>query len=59
MKREFGDYVHDIVETMDKVVEFIRGMSYNDFVKDETVPSFLRTPDRSPGQAQESRCTLT
>ncbi|MBI5885172.1 MAG: DUF86 domain-containing protein [Deltaproteobacteria bacterium] len=35
MTREFGDYLDDIIQTMDKVAGFVRGMSYDEFAKDE------------------------
>ena len=38
MKRETGDYIEDILETMTNAIEFTRDMSYDEFVKDtETV----------------------
>lgn len=34
MKKEFLDYVEDIVEAMDDAVRFVEGVEYDDFVKD-------------------------
>ena len=35
MKREYGDYIEDIIDSMDKMKEFTENMSYQDFIKDE------------------------
>jgi len=35
MKREVGDYIQDIVEAMNKAIEFVGDMSYEDFLQDE------------------------
>lgn len=35
MTREFGDYLNDIIQTIDKVAGFASGMTYNEFVEDE------------------------
>jgi len=35
MKRKFGDYIQDIIETMDKVMGFVKDISYSQFIKDE------------------------
>jgi len=35
MKREIGDYVQDIIEAVDKLLEFVEGMSYAEFVQDD------------------------
>jgi len=44
MKREFGDYIEDILEAMTNAIEFTKGMSYDDFVKDtKTVYAVIRT----------------
>jgi len=43
MKREFLDYVEDVVEAMDDAMNFVEGMSYDDFVKDrKTVYAVIR-----------------
>jgi len=43
MKREIGDYIEDILEAMSNVVEFTKGMSYEEFVKDtKTVYAVIR-----------------
>jgi len=43
MKREIGDYVEDIIEAMNNAMDFIRGMSFDDFVKDtKTVYAVIR-----------------
>lgn len=34
MKREFLDYIEDIIEAMDNAMKFVKGMEYDDFVKD-------------------------
>jgi len=34
MKKEFLDYVEDIVEAVDDAVRFVEGVEYDDFVKD-------------------------
>ena len=33
-KREYGDYIQDIQESIDDVEEFVRGMTIEDFKKD-------------------------
>jgi uncharacterized protein with HEPN domain len=35
MKREYGDYVEDIVNSVNKVMKFTKDMRYSDFMKDE------------------------
>jgi uncharacterized protein with HEPN domain len=35
MKREVEDYINDIIEAIEKALDFIKDMSYEDFVKDE------------------------
>lgn len=35
MKREIGDYIQDVVDAMDKSMEFINGMDYEDFTRDD------------------------
>ena len=35
MKREIGDYVQDVIESMDKAMIFIKDMSYDEFAQDE------------------------
>lgn len=35
MMREYGDYIEDIVDSMNKIDEFTKGMNYKDFIKDE------------------------
>ncbi|MBI5561879.1 MAG: Fic family protein [Deltaproteobacteria bacterium] len=35
MTREFGDYLDDIIQTMDKAAGFVSGISYNEFAEDE------------------------
>ena len=34
IKKETGDYIEDILETMTNAIEFTRDMSYDEFVKD-------------------------
>ena len=44
MKRETGDYIEDILEAMTNAIEFTKGMSYDEFVKDtQTVYAVIRT----------------
>ena len=35
MRREIGDYIQDIIEAMDKLMKFVKGMSYDEFVQDD------------------------
>jgi uncharacterized protein with HEPN domain len=35
MKREIGDYVQDIIEAMGKAVDFVKGISFEEFVQDD------------------------
>jgi len=35
MKREIGDYIQDIVDSMDKAIRFVNGMKYTDFISDD------------------------
>ncbi|MFQ6056861.1 MAG: DUF86 domain-containing protein [Methanosarcinales archaeon] len=35
MKREVGDYIQDIVDAMNKGMEFVKGMEYEDFIRDD------------------------
>lgn len=35
MKREIGDYIQDIIEAIDKLMKFVKGMSYDEFVQDD------------------------
>ncbi|XHH07938.1 MAG: DUF86 domain-containing protein [Candidatus Bathyarchaeia archaeon] len=35
MKDEFLDYVEDIINAMDAALGFVKGMDFNDFVKDK------------------------
>lgn len=35
MKREIGDYIQDIVDAMDKVLKFVKDMSYDEFIQDD------------------------
>ena len=32
--RKIGDYIEDIIDAMTRAVEFVEGMSYNEFTKD-------------------------
>jgi len=34
MKKEFLDYVEDIIQAMDDSLKFVKGMKYDDFAKD-------------------------
>ncbi|MGC9424043.1 HepT-like ribonuclease domain-containing protein [Vibrio sp.] len=35
MKREIGDYIQDIIDSLDKIMKFVEGMSYDDFEHDD------------------------
>lgn len=35
MKREIGDFIEDIIDAMNKALEFARGVSYEEFAKDD------------------------
>ncbi|MFH1258623.1 MAG: hypothetical protein ABII74_02215 [Elusimicrobiota bacterium] len=35
MRREYGDYLSDILESMNKMEKFIKGLDYNNFAGDE------------------------
>ncbi|HEY4674468.1 MAG TPA: DUF86 domain-containing protein [Candidatus Bathyarchaeia archaeon] len=44
MKKEFLDYVEDIVKAMDDATGFVEGMEYDDFVTDrKTIYAVIRT----------------
>jgi len=34
VKREIGDYLDDIIESMNNAMEFIKNMSFDEFIKD-------------------------
>ncbi|MFQ6107205.1 MAG: DUF86 domain-containing protein [Thermoplasmata archaeon] len=43
MNREYGDYVDDILDSMDAIEEFVEGMSFDDFEKDrKTIYAVVR-----------------
>jgi len=43
MKREFLDYIEDIIEAMDDAMSFVEGMDYDDFVKNrKTIYAVIR-----------------
>ncbi|MDO9575580.1 MAG: DUF86 domain-containing protein [bacterium] len=43
MKREFGDYIQDIIDAMNKGMDFIDGMEPEEFIRDEkTVFAVIR-----------------
>jgi uncharacterized protein with HEPN domain len=43
MKREIGDYIQDILESMGNAIDFIGEMSYEDFIRDtKTVYAVIR-----------------
>jgi uncharacterized protein with HEPN domain len=43
MKREFLDYVEDIIEAMDDAISFVEEMDYDNFVKDrKTIYALIR-----------------
>lgn len=35
MKREYEDYLHDMLENAEKVLSFVQGMDYDDFCTDD------------------------
>jgi len=35
MKREIGDYIEDIISSMDKTKDFIENMSFKEFIQDD------------------------
>ena len=35
MKREAGDYIEDIVSAMDKAMDFVKNVSYEEFTRDD------------------------
>jgi uncharacterized protein with HEPN domain len=35
VKREFGDYIEDIVDAMDKAMEFVKKISFDKFISDD------------------------
>ncbi|MBS7247329.1 MAG: DUF86 domain-containing protein [Candidatus Jordarchaeales archaeon] len=43
MKKEFLDYVEDIVEAMEDAMSFVEGMNYDDFINDKrTIYAVIR-----------------
>ncbi len=43
MKKEFLDYLEDIIGAMDSAMKFIEGTEYDDFVKDDkTISAVIR-----------------
>jgi hypothetical protein len=43
MKREYEDYLRDMLENAEKALSFVQGMGYDDFCMDEklSMPSFV------------------
>ena len=35
MKREIGDYIEDIIGAIDKVTNFVKNVSYEEFIRDD------------------------
>jgi len=35
MKREVGDYIEDIISAMDKSIDFVKNISYEEFIRDD------------------------
>ena len=35
MKRESGDYIEDVIDAMNKSIEFVKDMEYEDFIHDD------------------------
>ena len=43
MKREIVDYIEDIISAMDKAIDFVKNMSYEEFTRDDkTVYAVVR-----------------
>jgi len=43
-KRELGDYIQDIIESVEEVEEFTAGMTFNDFAEDKkTINAVVRS----------------
>lgn len=43
MKRKYGDYIEDIIDSIDKTQEFIKGITYQRFAKNEkTIYAVIR-----------------
>lgn len=43
MKRKYGDYIEDIIDSMKKAQKFIKGITYQQFTKDEkTIYAVIR-----------------
>jgi len=41
MKREFLDYMEDIIEAINSVIKFTEGMEYEEFIKDDKTTSAI------------------
>ena len=42
MKRDYRDFLHDIVDDTERVMEFVYGMTYEEFRKDyKTINYFI------------------
>lgn len=35
MNREYGDYLQDIIDSIDKAMRFIKELSYDEFIQDD------------------------
>ena len=35
MKREVGDYIEDIISAMGKAIDFVKNISYEEFIRDD------------------------
>ena len=43
MKREIGDYIEDIIDAIQKIIKFIKGLTKEEFIKDDkTVFAVIR-----------------
>ncbi len=43
MKRRIGDYIEDIIEAMKNAMDFVKDVSYEEFVKDtKTIYAVIR-----------------
>ncbi|MCX6999138.1 MAG: DUF86 domain-containing protein [Candidatus Sumerlaeota bacterium] len=44
MKRDYRDYIQDIVSGIDDILEFTKGQTYNDFIRDKkTINAVIRS----------------
>jgi uncharacterized protein with HEPN domain len=53
-KREFLDYLEDIIEALNSVMEFVEGMSYSDFMQDDKTTSAVMRKLEIIGEAAKN-----